>query len=570
MAEITSTSDVTYSAVHPLEEGMSILNPAHFASAVEAIGDSLLQDSDYIDNLVKHMVDKFTRDGQNRLKFKQAVLKVIRMPEVIGGISRQIISNPSIISIPSPISVWDSVKNIFSNIKFLLLAIAAFGLVMAIPIGNSLSVQGHRAMGIFVAVIILWVTEAIPLPVTSLLACVLFALLRVVPGSEAFVGFGNHTIFFLMGALLLGTAIVKVNLHTRIALLILTKLAKSPARLVLVVMVTGAGISLLMPEHGVGAMLFPILIAVMVAGKEHSRSNFAKAVILAVAYGTNIGSMGSLLGGAKNPLAISLYQQYTGNSVSLIDWMETALPLVVVMLFFTYLVLKFKYPITGVNLKATREYMAGEVKKLGRISPKEKQVIGIFILTFFSWAVFGEAIGLAVVAIAAAVILLMGKLITWEDVERKMSWDIIFLYGGAITMGKILGSTGVAEFISKKLLISTGIGNSTYLLIAAITILSMVLTQLMSNSAATSVILPIALPVMSSAGIPPIVAMYCVAMSSALAFMLPIATPCNAMAYSTKYISVRDLLRTGIWLNLIGFIVFMTIGIGYWKLIGLF
>ena len=240
------------------------------------------------------------------------------------------------------------------------------------------------------------------------------------------------------------------------------------------------------------------------------------------------------------------------------------------MLFFTYLVLKFKYPITGVNLKATREYMAGEVKKLGRISPKEKQVIGIFILTFFSWAVFGEAIGLAVVAIAAAVILLMGKLITWEDVERKMSWDIIFLYGGAITMGKILGSTGVAEFISKKLLISTGIGNSTYLLIAAITILSMVLTQLMSNSAATSVILPIALPVMSSAGIPPIVAMYCVAMSSALAFMLPIATPCNAMAYSTKYISVRDLLRTGIWLNLIGFIVFMTIGIGYWKLIGLF
>jgi len=214
--------------------------------------------------------------------------------------------------------------------------------------------------------------------------------------------------------------------------------------------------------------------------------------------------------------------------------------------------------------------MAREVKKMGKMSPRAKQVIGVFALAFFSWATFGTTIGLAVVAIAAAVILLMGKLVTWEDFERKMSWDIIFLYGGAITMGQVLSSTGVAEFISKKLLIGTGIAASPYLFMGAIMILSMVLTQLMSNAAATSVILPIALSISKGTGIPPVVAMYCVAMSSALAFMLPIATPCNAMAYATKYVTVRDLLRTGIWLNLIAIVVFMTIGLGYWKLIGLF
>jgi len=292
------------------------------------------------DYLVKHVIDKFTQDGPRRSKFKQSVVKAIQMPEVVEGISRQIASNPSVISIQPKISLWDNVQNLFSRIKYLLLAMAAFGIVMAIPVGDSLSVQGHRAMAIFVSVVILWITEAIPLPVTSLLACVMFALFRVVPGSEAFVGFGNHTIFFLIGALLLGVAIVKVNLHTRIALLTLKTFGTSPSRLVSAVMITGAVITLFLPSHGVGAMLFPIMVAVMVAGNEDRNSKFAKAVMLAVAYGTNIGSMGSLLGGARNPLAISFYQQYTGNSVSFIDWMVTAVPLVVAMVFFAYLVLK--------------------------------------------------------------------------------------------------------------------------------------------------------------------------------------------------------------------------------------
>ena len=558
MAEVTSTNDVTR-----LEEEQSILND-------RAVAYSLSQDSTRKDYLAKHIIDKFTRDEQHRPKFKQIILKIIQMSEVTKGISREIISNPSIIPIPGRTRVWERIQNIFSRIQYLLLAIVAAAGVMAIPIGNSLSVQGHRAMAIFVAVIILWVTEAIPLPVTSLLACVMFALFKVVPGSEAFIGFGDQTIFFLIGALLLGVAIVKVNLHTRVALLVLKTFGTNPHRLVSAVMVTGVVITLFLPSHGVGAMLFPIMIAVMVARNEDSSSKFAKAIMLAIAYGINVGSMGTLLGGARNPLAVGLYQEYSSKSVAFIDWMVAALPLVVVMAFFVYFVLRVKYSMTEVNLGATREYMAGEVKKLGKISSQEKQVIGIFILTFLSWATFGVAVGLAVVAIAAAVVLLMGRLVTWDDFERKMSWNIIFLYGGAITVGKILSSTGVAEFISKKLLIGVGISNSPYLLIAAITVLSMTLTQLMSNAAATSVILPIALPVMENAGIAPIIAMYCVALNASLAFMLPIATPCSAMAYSTKYITVRDLLKTGIWLNIIAFIVFMTVGVGYWKLIGLF
>lgn len=530
-----------------------------------------MSNSDLVDIFTQQIIDKFKDDDDYRLRFRQTILDAIRVPEIAMAISQQVSFNPSIITEEQPkASIWEGLRSNFLTIKYLLLSVAIAGIVMMIPMGDSLSPQGHRAMAIFVAIITLWVTEAIPLPVTSLLACVLFALFRVVPHTEAFVGFGNSTVFFLIGALLLGVAIVKVNLHKRVALFALKTFGTNPGKLVGAVVVTGAVMTLFLPTHGVGAMLFPIMVTVMVARNESRNSNFAKAVILAVAYGTNVGSMGTLLGGARNPLAAGLYQEYSGNSVSFIDWIIAALPLVVVMTFFVYLVLKYKFSLTEVDLNDTKKFMEKEVQKLGKISWREKRVIGIFGLTFLSWAIFGTTVGLAVVAISSAVILLVSKLISWEDVEKKMSWNIIFLYGGAITMGKIIGATGVAEFISKKLLVSTGIGNSPYLLIVTITVLSMTLTQLMSNAAATSVILPIALPVMQNAGIPPIIAMYCVALNASLAFMLPIATPCSAMAYSTKYITVRDLLRTGIWLNIIAIIVVMTVGVGYWKLIGLF
>jgi sodium-dependent dicarboxylate transporter 2/3/5 len=194
--------------------------------------------------------------------------------------------------------------------------------------------------------------------------------------------------------------------------------------------------------------------------------------------------------------------------------------------------------------------------------------MAIFITAFLGWAILGHIVGLAVIAMAVAVMLFLTKSISWRDAEKKLPWSIIFLYGGAITIGKALSDTGGAKFLADN---AIGIaGGSPYLMILIIILATKVLTELMSNAAATAVILPIALTTMQEINYPPMVAVFVVTLSSGLAFMLPISTPGNAIVYSSGYISIRDLLKAGFWLDLIGIIVFMTIGLAYWKLIGIF
>lgn len=466
-------------------------------------------------------------------------------------------------------SLWARMIRSIADVKFVILAALVFGTILLLPTPDTLSIQGHRALAVFALTAILWVSEAIPLPITSLLSCTLFSLLGVIPRKDAFLGYGSHTVYFLIGALLLGTAIIKVNVHKRVSLLVLTWLGTSTNMLIIGVIALGAFLSLLIPEHAVGAMMLPIILSIITSvNATPGESNFAKAIILAFAYGASTGSMGSLLGGARNPLAISIYKEYTGNSVSFLGWMGMTLPLTIVMTVFVFLVIKKVFPIEHVDLDTARKSMKKEIKLLGPMGWPERKVIFIFIMAFVLWATLGEAIGLAVVAIGIALLLFATKIIVWEDLEKGIPWRIIFLYGGAVTISRALTTTGAAKYIGTNCL---GLaGGNPYFILLVLVVVTKCLTEVMSNVGATGIVLPIALSAMSTTGFPPIVAMYSVGMASALAFMLPIGTPNNALAYSTGYISVRDMLKGGIWLNLLSIVIFMTFGLGYWKLIGLF
>ena len=232
------------------------------------------------------------------------------------------------------------------------------------------------------------------------------------------------------------------------------------------------------------------------------------------------------------------------------------------------MVVKWLFPFEEINLDGIRAHVRKELNKLGKMRFEEKKVLVIFIGGFLLWITVGTILGLAVVSVAIAIVLFMTRTISWKDAERGIPWGIIFLYGGAISLGKALTESGAADFLGVAAV--NVVGSHPYLVILVLVVLTLVLTEVMSNAAAVGVLLPIAITALVAIGIKGDVVMYIVAIPAGLAFMLPISTPGNAIVYSSGYLRLSDLLRAGIWLSLIGVIVVMTVGLGCWKLMGLF
>lgn len=449
-----------------------------------------------------------------------------------------------------------------------LVGVVSFLAVLLYPNPQGLSVEGQRMLAISVLALFLWISEVLPLAVTSFLVCVLIALLRVADPTKAFIGYGTHAMFFLIGAFVLGVAVQKTNLHRRIAINMLIRFRRSPTRLVLGVVFTGAGLSMLMPEHVVAAFMLPVLMEILGSLKvDLTGTNFSKAMMLGMCYGASVGSMGSLLGGARNPLAISIYQEVTGEQVSFFGWMFSAFPIVIVMTIAVCIVLKWKFPPEKMDLEAAINHMEKEIRKMGSMGTQEKTVLAIFLLAFLLWAFAGTSIGMATVAMLMVVLLFITKSVTWLDVQMDMPWGVVILYGGAVTMGKYMVSTGAASFIAEKFLVFAG--KNPYLLLLLLIVMIILLTEVMSNAAATAVVLPIALTLTLATGLSPTVTMYTVAMGSAMAFMLVIATPGAAIAYSSGYLRQVDYLKAGVYLNLVGIAVLMIVAQTWWRLIGL-
>ena len=461
-----------------------------------------------------------------------------------------------------------SVKGVLSDYKYLILAIFVLFLSLVSPTPKGLSYSGQVVLGIFAFTIILWISEAIPIAVTSLLIFVLLSVLNVVEAKDAFLGFGNSVVFFLIGAFLLAAAIERHNLHLRVALTILSRFGKNSYQLLLGVIITGGALSMLMPEHAVVALFLPVLLGILHSfDLELSDSSFAKSILLALTFSASIGSMGSLLGGARNPLAITLYTATTGSEVSFLDWMIAAVPIVALMLLLLYIVLRLVFPHEQIDVEVAKTHMMKQVSRLGKMGFNEKKTLAIYIFAIVLWITLGTKMGLAVVAIVASALLFVTRTITWKDAEEYMPWGIVFLYGGAVSLGFSLVETGAAEFITNNLMVLVG-GNPLFILLF-FTVLCIGLSNIMSNSATVAVILPIAMTVMVTLGFPPVIAMYTVAMASALVFLLIIGTPGNAIVYSSEVLSPRDFIKAGKWLSIVAILIFPTIAFLWWRFLGL-
>ncbi len=446
------------------------------------------------------------------------------------------------------------------------LSLSIFLLLMKTPEG--LTRQGQNALSVFFFAVTMWITGALPLPVTGISVFALLPLLRVLPAKTVFSLFGSNAVFFILGAFILAAAMMKTKLSRRFALHFLGSLDRTPLSLFTGIFLICAFLAFWMPEHAVAALMLPVVLEIANGlNLTPKKENYGKILFLALAWGSIIGGVATFLGGARNPLAVGMLYENYNKTISFSGWMLAVVPIVIIILTVVWILMKITFKIDISDVTGAKRRLTSEIKAMGKMKTSEKGTAFIIVITILSWVFLSGYLGLAVIAILGSLLLFIFRIINWKDIENYINWGIILMYGGAIALGSALEITGAASWLARSI-----IGNrilSPYIFIFVISLVSIILTEGMSNVAALACILPVAFSLGRGFGINPVITTFAVAVPSGLAFCLPISTPANAIAYSSGYYRVKDSLRLGFFLNIISLLIFNLMVRFYWPLIGL-
>ena len=441
-------------------------------------------------------------------------------------------------------------------------------LVFFDPEGLSPEGKGVLASTLWIAT--WWITEAIPIPVTSLLPVALLPLTGAVEGDAVVAAYGDDIIFLFLGGFSLAIAMEKWNLHQRIALTIVAAIGTSPRRIVLGFMVATGFLSMWVSNTAATMMMIPVGLAVvyqasrsMRGGKHESDlSKFEKSIVFGIGYAATIGGLGTLIG--TPPLAIlsATVGRIYGESIGFGTWMMFGVPIVVVLLAFAWFYLTgLKFKVGFKHLPGGEESIRGEKRALGKMSTEEKTVLGVFLAVAFMWVTRSfiweglvPGISDGVIAVIATVVLFTlptsdnkeKRILQWED-SKKIPWGIL-LFGGGLAIAAGFVETGLSEWIGDQLRTLDGINVVLIIIVAAALVLF--LTEITSNAATGTMILPVMAAFAVSLDIHPYALMVPCAMAANCAFMLPVGTPPNAIMFGTGRVSIMDMVKTGFWLNL--------------------
>ncbi|QUX29375.1 SLC13/DASS family transporter [Nocardiopsis akebiae] len=437
---------------------------------------------------------------------------------------------------------------------------------------EGLSSAGRAVLATTLWVATWWITEAIPIPATSLLPVALLPLTGALEGDAVVAAYGNDIIFLFLGGFSLAIAMEKWNLHQRIALSIVAAIGTSPRRIVLGFMVATGFLSMWVSNTAATMMMIPVGLAVVYQASRSLRGGefaddlprFEKSVVFGIGYAATIGGLGTLIG--TPPLAVlsATAGELFGESVSFGGWMLFGVPIAVVLLALAW------FYLTGVKLRVRfkqlpggREIIREERRSLGRMSTEEKLVLGVFLGTAFMWVTRSflwegllPGISDGVIAIVATVVLFTlptrgagePRILRWED-SKKIPWGILLLFGGGLAIAAGFVDTGLSAWIGEQLRVLDGV--DVILTVVIATALVLFLTEITSNAATATMILPVMAALAVSLNIHPYALMVPCAMAANCAFMLPVGTPPNAIMFGTGRVTIMEMVRSGFWLNLI-------------------
>jgi sodium-dependent dicarboxylate transporter 2/3/5 len=451
----------------------------------------------------------------------------------------------------------------------LLLGPLLFFIIQFSPI-TLVSAKADAVIAVAVWMVLWWVTETVNIAVTALLPLILFPLLKVMEIADVGANYGSPIIFLFFGGFVLALALEKVNLHKRIALNIVKLTGTTPNKVVLGFMIATALMSMWISNTASTVVMLPIAISVIRLlindkdGFTKADKNFALSIMLGIAFAANAGGIATVIGTPPNSVLIGLLENQYNIQISFLTWMSFGLPFSIIMVTAVYFVLvKLMFPCKDIVFTSSENVIDEEIEKLGKISKEEKRVLTIFAITVFLWiartiinSVFpGLKLSDTIISLMGAVSLFAipmnfkkgNFILQWKDTE-KLAWGILILFGGGLALAKGMDSSGLVALITDT--IAAGDFNSLAT-VSLLIILMLFMTELMSNVALVAVLAPVVAGIAIGLNIPILNVLIPVTMASSCAFMLPMATPPNAIVFASGYVKVNQMVRAGILLNLI-------------------
>ncbi len=447
-----------------------------------------------------------------------------------------------------------------------------FTLLFFHPEGLSKEANAILASTLWVA--IWWITEALPIAVTSLLPIILFPLSGGLSLSETTASFGHRYIFLYIGGFILAIAIERWNLHKRIALNIINLIGTNVKSIILGFMIATAFLSMWISNTATSVMMLPIGMAIIAQLKDNPNTIedenliFGKALMLAIAYSASIGGLSTLIGTPPNLVLAGVVQEMYNVEITFSKWIAFGLPISILLLFICWKYLtNVAFSFQQKSFPGGRAEISKQLNALGKISYEEKTVLTVFALTAFAWISrslllnkFIPNLDDTIIAIIAGIVLFLlptskgknRKIITWDEAV-KLPWGILLLFGGGLALAQGFKASGLAEWIGNQMTLLDGV--SLFVLLLVLVAAVNFLTEITSNLATTAMILPILAPLALVIDVHPYILMVGATVAASCAFMLPVATPPNAVVFGSGYLRIPDMVRAGIWMNLISILL---------------
>jgi len=439
-----------------------------------------------------------------------------------------------------------------------------------------LSVAARAAAAIATLMAVWWMTDAISVYVTALLPLALFPLIGVAEIQVAASAYGNEIIFLFLGGFVIALALEKWGLHRRLALNILVAVGPKPSAIVGAFMVAAAFLSMWVSNTATTMMLLPVSTSVIAFLPDDSdtrypvEKSFAICLLLGIAYASSIGGMGTIIGTAPNVFVVSFIKEQLGREIGFFEWMCFGVPLVIVFLPLAWLLLtKVLFRLAHISLPEAASYLRSEHAALGKFTRGEFLTLCVFLLTIVMWIarpllsrieLYGsrpfEGLTDPGIAILAALVLFLIPvslrrrefLMDWHT-AIQLPWGLLILFGGGLALAAALVDTGFSQYLATRTLGLVGL--PSWLVVLLVVAVVVFLTELTSNTAIAATMVPVLLAVAIGLGLPPLLLIIPATFAASCAFMLPVATPPNAIVFGSGLVTTGQMSRAGLWLNFV-------------------
>lgn len=449
------------------------------------------------------------------------------------------------------------------NLLYFLFAFICMFLVIWLPFlkGSGLSIEGRKALGLLIFIIILWVTEAISFPITGLIVILLIPIFGLASFKDAiYSGFGNSIIIFFIGVMIISAALNKSGILYRLTLIVLNKVGLESSKLIFAFMGIAALLSMWITNMAVAAILLPVAREILEKAKiKPLKSNFGKSLMISIAWGCGIGGVGTPVGNGGNILAVGFLREMAGLNITFIDWMKIGVPIILILLLVGWFILTHIFP-SEIDALVFKNYIKDELKALGSLTSKERKALMIFGLAIFLWLTnpfinlyLNFPISNSFIALFAAILIFLPyiEILDWNDAQKNISWGSIILIAGGLSLGKVLLDSGTIKWIAYSFLTNIGNMNVIFQVLLIVTSIQIAKIFFSSNTASALILIPILITLTQGLKLDVWLIVGPAAFAASLACILVTSTPVNVIPYAAGYFTMKDFTISGILFTLV-------------------